>query len=216
MSRNRKVWIPAILAALVAFLLVVYYYYTISTRGGGEFRPPGGGGGKLPAGELRHPPGEGNGHFSTLGTIALFFGAAGFSWFWFKKKLKSNSILVRRAGKLLFTMHKQLGWITVILITIHGAYFLIIKLHDDKIYTGLAGFAILLMLVGYGYFINRVRNKWMRTVHRSLGLLWFPVLLIHAGGSAIIAVISALAVGGAVLFLERMAGREGKSIQDQG
>ncbi|MFC5702633.1 hypothetical protein ACFPVX_15115 [Cohnella faecalis] len=204
MSRNKKVWIPAMIAAAIAALLVVYYYWT-SAHGGGEVRP------RPLAGEGHRPPEDGNerygGYFTTLGTIALYFGAAGFSWFWFKKKLRSPSRLVRQAGKLLHSMHELMGWITLILISAHGIYFLITKLHDDKIFTGLAGFAILLTLAGYGYFIKKVRNKWMRAVHRSLGMVWVPVLLLHAGGSAIMAVIACLAVWGLIWVFERSSGQ---------
>jgi hypothetical protein len=212
MKITKTIWIPAIIAAMAAVLLVVYYYYMSSSHSSGEFRvhTPEGGARHLPAGGLRRSPGgEGLGAggeiFKTLGTIAVFLGASSFSWFWFKKKLKSPSIWVRRTGRLLHSVHKLLGWATLIIVAVHGTYFLITKSQDNKIYTGLAGFAILLTLVGYGFFINKIRNKWTRTVHRSLGLLWVPVLLLHAGGTAIAAVIASLAVWLVVWLLERTA-----------
>ncbi|CAM2914380.1 hypothetical protein PASE110613_07260 [Paenibacillus sediminis] len=208
MKTKKTVWIPAMIAAVVAALLVTYYVYTSSVQGGAHGLPPGGRG-RPPGGEGREEGGE---MFTTLGTIAVFLGAATFSWFWFKKKLKSPSMLVRKAGKILYSVHKLLGSATLILIVVHGIYFLITKLHDHKIYTGLASFVILLAIVGYGFFINKVRNKWMRTVHRSLGLIWVPVLLLHAGGSAIMAAISCVAVGGLVWILERSAGQAAKPI----
>ncbi|KIL36328.1 hypothetical protein SD71_08710 [Cohnella kolymensis] len=204
MNTKKKVWIPAMITALAAVLLLAYYYYVSLTHGGGETRIR-----MLESGAGRmHPPrGEGPGgggeFFKTLGTVSVFLGAVGFSWFWFKKKLKSPSLLVRTTGKLLHAVHKMLGWATLIVIAAHGIYFLIAKPGDNKIYTGLAGFVILLMIVGYGFFINKVRNKWMRIVHRSLGLLWVPVLLLHAGGSAIAAVFASLAVWILVWMLER-------------
>ncbi|WP_219837337.1 hypothetical protein [Paenibacillus sp. R14(2021)] len=211
MSKNKKVWIPALVAIAAALVLVVYYYYTKFSHPGGQPhpRPQGEGQGRLHEGAQRPPRGEDEGYggyFSTLGTIALYVGAAGFSWFWFKKKLKSPSPLVRKAGRLLHAVHKLMGWFTLLLVAVHGTYYLFTKLHDDNIFSGLASFAILLTLVGYGYFINKVRNKWMRAVHRTLGILWVPVLLLHAGGSAIIAVLASLAVGGLVWFFERSAG----------
>ncbi|WEK54418.1 MAG: hypothetical protein P0Y55_18090 [Candidatus Cohnella colombiensis] len=204
MSKINKVWIPAIIATIIAQLLVAYYVYSTLLHGGE---------GRLPTGNTHRPPREGNdnydGLFTTLGTIALFLGAASFSWYWFKKKRKSQSMWVRQAGSLLFTLHKLIGWTTLILVVIHGTYFLITKLHDDKIYSGIAAFSILLTLVGYGYFINKIRNKWMRTVHRSLGLIGVPVLLLHGGGSAIMAVIVTLAAFGLVILFERRAGQAG-------
>ncbi|MFK4302101.1 hypothetical protein ABH892_002205 [Paenibacillus sp. RC254] len=219
MKTKKTVWIPAIIAVTAAALLVIYYYYMSSVSGGGPGpRPPEGGVSNLPTGPVgRRPGGEGGGNgeiFKTLGTISVFLGAAAFSWFWFKKKLRSPSIWVRKAGKLLHSLHKLLGWATLILIAVHGIYFLITKLQDHKTYTGLAGFAILLAIAGYGFFINKVRNKWMRTVHRLLGLLWVPVLLLHAGGSAIMAVIASLAVGVLVWVLERMAGKTTKPVPE--
>ncbi|MEK5507027.1 MULTISPECIES: hypothetical protein [unclassified Paenibacillus] len=217
MKTKKTVWIPAIIAVTVAALLVIYYYYMPSVSGGGPgLRPPGGEVSNV-AGHMGGRPGEkggeGNGElFKTLGTISVFLGAATFSWFWFKKKLRSPSMLVRKTGKLLHSMHKLLGWATLILIAVHGIYFLITKLQDNKTYTGIAGFVILLAIAGYGFFINKVRNKWMRTVHRLLGLLWVPVLLLHAGGSAIMAVIASLAVGVLVWVLERIVEKTTKPV----
>ncbi|WP_226002298.1 hypothetical protein [Paenibacillus sp. BJ-4] len=193
MKTKKTVWIPAMIAVIVAALFVIYYYYMSSVSGGEGH----GGNGEI---------------LKTLGTISVFLGAAAFSWFWFKKKLRSPSVLVRKAGKLLHSMHKLLGWATLILVVVHGVYFLITKLQDHKTYSGLASFAILLALAGYGFFINKVRNKWMRTVHRSLGLLWVPVLLLHAGGSAIMAVIASLTVGVLVWVLEKSVGKTTKPV----
>ncbi|SFJ30874.1 hypothetical protein SAMN02799624_03991 [Paenibacillus sp. UNC496MF] len=205
MSKSKKVWIPAFIALIVAAVLVVCYYIYAPSKG--ELHPfPKGGNGTSSPGGLRPDRGEDpavSGYFSTFGTIALFAGAASFSWFWFKKKRKSASRLVRQAGKLLYSLHKLLGWATFILIAVHGSYFLVTKINDEHVYTGLAGFAILLALTGYGYFIAKIRNKWMRSVHRTLGLLWLPVLWLHAGGSAVLAAAATLAVGGIVYLLEK-------------
>ncbi|XBK03009.1 hypothetical protein ABFT51_27050 [Paenibacillus peoriae] len=51
----------------------------------------------------------------------------------------------------------------------------------------------------------------MRTIHRILGLLWVPVLL-HVGGTAIMAVNATLAVGGLVWTLDRMAEKTMKPV----
>ncbi|QHW29580.1 hypothetical protein GZH47_01170 [Paenibacillus rhizovicinus] len=216
MSKSKKVWIPAFIAVVTALILVVIYSNVeLSHRGEALHARPHG----VDQGALRestHRPAEGEGryggYFSTLGTVALYSGAAGFSWIWFKRKQKSPLIWIRKVGKLLHAMHKSLGWFTLIIIAIHGIYFLFTKIHDNKIYSGLASFTILLALAGYGYFINKVRNKWMRVVHRSLGMIWVPVLFLHAGGSTIIAVVSSLAVGGLVWVFERSAGKDKKPV----
>ncbi|MDN4078824.1 hypothetical protein QYF52_12835 [Paenibacillus polymyxa] len=211
---KKTVWIPAIIAVTVAALLLIYYYYMSSVSGGKPgMRPQGG---NVPGHMGGRPSGKGSGGngeiFNTLGTISVFLGAATFCWFWFKKKLRSPSMLVRKAGKLFHSLHKLLGWATLILIAIHGVYFLITKFQDHKTFSGLAAFAIILAISGYGFYINKVRNKWMRTIHRILGLLWVPVLLLHAGGSAIMAVIATLAIGGLVWILERTEGRLTKPV----
>ncbi|NGM84293.1 hypothetical protein G5B47_17930 [Paenibacillus sp. 7124] len=142
--------------------------------------------------------------FKLLGTIAVVCGAVSFSWMGFKKKLKSTSLPVRKLGKLLHRVHQFKGWTALVLILVHGAYYLITKLHDDKIFTGLAAFLILLALAGYGWLIKRVRNKWMRKVHFFLSLIWIPLLLLHAGGSAIVTgVITAVVWAGAALLERR-------------
>ncbi|WP_219834586.1 hypothetical protein [Paenibacillus sp. R14(2021)] len=185
----------------------------------GEGRGPGGdgfGAGRGPGGG-RPPMGEGGlGElFTTLGTIALYTGAAGFSWFWFKKKLKSPSMLIRRAAKLCYGLHKLLGWATLLIIAVHGGYFLVTKIHDDKILTGVGSFVMLLAIAGYGFFITRIRVKAMRLVHRTLSILWVPVLLVHAGGSVLIAVAASAAVGALVWFVDRAAAPSAVSAEAQ-
>ncbi|MBO7743772.1 hypothetical protein I8J29_06155 [Paenibacillus sp. MWE-103] len=217
MSKSKKVWIPAFIALIVAAVLVLCYYIYAPSKGELHPRFPKGGDGTVSPGGLRPDRGEDSavsGYFSTFGTIALFAGAASFSWLWFKKKRKSASRLVRQAGKLLYSLHNLLGWTTFILIVVHGSYFVVTKIYDEHVYTGLAGFAILLALTGYGYFITKIRNKWMRSVHRTLGLLWLPVLWLHAGGSAVLASAATLAVGGIVYLLEKPANRTKQTVQD--
>ncbi len=193
MKNSRTVWIPAIVALVAAVSLLAYYYnLDLGPRGSRpRVRPP-------ESGEL----------FKTMGTFALWTAAAGFAWVWFRKKRKSPSMLVRQGGKLLYALHKWLGWATIALGAAHGAYLLIYKTSDHKIYSGLASFVVVLAIAGYGLFIPKIRNKWMRLVHRTLGIAWVPVLFIHAGGSTILAAGAALAVGGLVRLLERYSVQE--------
>ena len=190
MKNKKTVWIPAIIACLIAVSLLAYYYKLDLNVG--EHRP-------------RERPPEGGESFKTMGTIALFAAAAGFSWVWFKNKRKSPSMLVRKAGKLLYAVHKWLGFTTLALGAAHGTYMLLYRTSDQTIYSGLASFAVILGIVGYGLFIPTIRNRWMRLVHRVLGIAWVPVLFIHAGGSTILAAGAALAVGGLVRLLEKYA-----------
>lgn len=213
MKTKKNVWIPAILAAVIAMLFLAFSYYMTSSQDG---RTPYAGASQFSAGRM-HPLGgerpEGSQEvFKTLGTISVILGAICFSWLWFKKKLKSPSMLVRKIGKLLYSVHKWLGWACLIVIAVHGSYFMLKKPYDHNIYTGLAASFILLMIVGYGFFINKIRNKWMRSVHRTLGLLWVPILLLHAGGSVIAAVIASLGAWALVAILERNGEKNMKPI----
>jgi hypothetical protein len=157
-------------------------------------------------------PEESGDLFTTLGTTAVICGAVSFAWLLFRKKLASPSKPVRKLGKLLYKIHTFTGWAALALIAVHGTYFLLTKSQDGKIYTGLAGFLIVLALAGYGLAINRVKNKYLRLVHRMLSFAWIPVLLLHAGGSFIAAALATMALWGAIWFAERLA--EGKGVEE--
>lgn len=187
MSIKTKTWIPFALALAAAAGLIVYGEFVAQSE------------------HLRTRSTEVGSFFTTLGTIAIYVAAAGFAWLLFKKKFKSPSRLVRRVGKLLYGLHRALGWLTLALGAAHGAYWLLNRPLDDNSYTGLASFAILLVVAGYGAFVPKIRNKWMRLAHRTLGIAWAPVLFLHAGGSAIAAVGVIAGVGVLVRLLESMA-----------
>lgn len=187
MSAKTKTWIPFALALAAAAGLIVYGAFA------GQGEP------------FRTRPSEVGSFLTTLGTIAIYVAAAGFSWLWFKKKFKSPSKLVRRVGKSLYTLHRGLGWMTLALGAAHGAYWLLNRPLDDNSYTGLASFAILLVVASYGLFVPKIRNKWMRLAHRTLGIAWAPVLFLHAGGSAIAAIGVVAGVGVLVRVLESIA-----------
>lgn len=199
MSSKQKVWIPAIIAVAVA-LVVIGYYYSLSIE---HNRPP-----------LRRENQEGGHLFTTLGTIALYVATLSFSWLWFKKKRKSPSRIVQVIGKWLHAIHQWLGWATLALGAVHGAYLLFTRSDDHKIWSGIASFVTLLAIVGYGLFIPRIRNKWMRSVHRTLGLAWVPIGFIHAGGSMLLAACATVAVGVLVRVLESYARRANQPIND--
>ncbi len=189
MSANTKTWIPFAIALAAAAGLILYGAFAAQNE------------------HFRTRPTEVGSLFTTLGTIAVYVAAAGFSWLWFKKKFRSPSMLVRRVCKLLHALHRALGWSTLALGAAHGAYWLVNRPLDDNSYTGLASFAILLVVAGYGLFVPKIRNKWMRLAHRTLGIAWAPVLFLHAGGSAIAAVGIVIGVGVLVRMLESIASR---------
>ncbi|WP_027091678.1 hypothetical protein [Cohnella thermotolerans] len=198
MNHSRKAFIPAALVAFASIALIVYSFYA-SSRGRGH--PP-----NMPAAGARPPGGEreeGLDPFTLFGTLAVVCGAVSFTWLRFKKKLVSPSPIVKKLAKLLYRVHPFTGWAALLLIAAHGSYFLVTKLNDHKIYTGLASFLILLALAGYGFLIKRVRNKWLRKAHFYLSLLWIPALLLHAGGSFLGTALATAAVWAAVWLLER-------------
>lgn len=175
MKSKRIVFIPAVVIALAAIALTVYSLYIMTighhpkpTVGG--FRPPRR---NENASEL----------FKTMGTIALMCGAASFSWLYFKKKLKSPLTPVKKLGKLVYSVHTYTGWIALVLVAAHGGYFLVTKLRDGKVYSGLAALLILCAMAVYGWLLKRTRSKQMRKTHFLLSCLWLPILLLHAGGS---------------------------------
>lgn len=206
MSRKKTIWIPALIAIIAAALFAAYHFFHMPVH-----NDTGYGRGAGMQNGLDHPPrkedGGLGGTMTTLGTIAVFLGAGSFCWLWFKKKRRSPSYLVRQASRWLNRFHTWTGWAALALIAVHGLYFLIVKNQDDKIYTGIAAFVLLLALAGYGMFIKKVRNAWMRTIHRTLGLLWLPAIVLHAGGSAILAIVLILAVGALAALLDRQAKR---------
>lgn len=156
---------------------------------------------------MRQRHSEAESLFTTMGTIALYVAASGFSWFWLKGKLRSPSLLVRQARKLFYAAHKWLGWTALALGAAHGTYLLCARIDDNHIYSGLASLVILLIIVAYGLYIHKIRNKWMRRIHRSLGMLWVPVLFVHAGGSALAAASVVIGVGVLTWLLEKYAKR---------
>ncbi|GIM46359.1 hypothetical protein DNHGIG_19080 [Collibacillus ludicampi] len=187
MNQGRRVLIPAILVAFVSVLLVIYSYYTMPLHPQGSpagVHPPAGS-------HTGIPPREGKNHFdfTILGNIAIFCGVFSYWWFLFKKKLTSPSQSLKKMSKRIYSLHTYTGWIALVLIIIHGGYYLITDLHHPKLLTGVAAFILLLGLAIYGWLYKRVRNKYLRTSHFILSNVWFMALLIHAGGFFILMVV---------------------------
>lgn len=197
MTRNKTAAIPAVIVIIASLILIAYSFYAMSHSS--HPAPPGGGGAMPPRGGRK----EELEPFKLMGTIAVICGAVSFSWLRFKKKLTSSSIPVKKLGKLLYNVHKFVGWTALALVVVHGVYYLITKLQDDKIYTGLASFLILLALAGYGWMIKKARNPLMRKVHLFLSIVWIPALLLHAGGTMIMTVAVTIAAWILVWLLER-------------
>lgn len=140
-----------------------------------------------------------------MGTVAVFLAAVSYAWITLKKKRRSSSALVRTGAKLIYGVHTYAGYLALILIGIHGVYFLIKGMHQDSILTGIAAFALLLAAGVYGFLIKRVRNKYMRTIHLGLGSAFLVACLVHAGGSAVVAVLGVIGLWILIQILERVS-----------
>jgi hypothetical protein len=206
MKPNRAIFIPAISVAIVSILLIIYYY-NAAAHGAPANLPSGalppGGSGTRP----RPPEGEGADPFKFLGTLAIICGAISFSWFRLKKKLASPSRPIKKLAKIMYAAHTYTGWIALILIVIHGAYYLITKLNDPSIFSGLAAFLLLLALAIYGWLMKRKPNKQMRKMHFLLSNLWLLALLVHAGGNFILVVAVTLMIWAIIWIIELAAKR---------
>ncbi|RUT30471.1 hypothetical protein EJP77_11560 [Paenibacillus zeisoli] len=213
MNKSRIVFIPAILLTLAALVLILYGQFGIQKQMPPGMNGTGSGQGTVTGqdsetsfrperGEREEGPEE---IFKTLGTIAVFSAAASYAWITLKKKRRSASTLVRKGVKLFYAVHTYTGYLAMILIAIHGVYFLIQGTKQDSILTGIGAFVLLLSTGVYGFLIKRVRNKYMRTVHLGLGSAFLAAGLVHAGGSAILAVLCVIGLWILIRILERTA-----------
>lgn len=196
MKSQRAYYLPAAAAVLISILFIAYSFYA-APHGAGHMppqaegvRPPGGG----------HK--EGIEPFKLMGTLAVILGAVSFFWLRMKNKLTSSSLVINRLARLVYKAHQPAGWAVLLLITAHGTYYLVTKMQDPSIYTGLAAFLTMAVIGVYGWMIRRGRNRGMRKIHLFLSVAWIPVLLLHAGGSAVVTIAVTAVLWGGVRWLE--------------
>lgn len=180
MSKSKLIWVPAVLVTLMALGLFIYSFTVVQVRPEHNSTV-----------EL----------FNNFGTVAVFCGAASFLWLRFKNLRKSSLFFFQKLSKWVRSIHQVAGYLCVAAIVAHGAFFLFFSKLKPDTFTGLAAFAVLLAIGGYGMLIKHILNVWMRSVHRMLSIAWIPFLLIHAGGSAITASFISLAIWGAVWII---------------
>ncbi len=125
--------------------------------------------------------------FTLLVEGGILLGAASFSWFIFKKKLKNSAKIIKNVGKKVYNLHTYFGWLALILVVLHGGYFLITDPTNRNNYTGIAGFLILVCLAVYGLVTKGSKNKSSKKVHFMLTFIWTAAILIHGGGFVIFA-----------------------------
>lgn len=200
MISRRSVYIPAILVAAASLILILYAFFGMA-----HHAPPGAAAGALP--HDMKPKGEkgSEGLFKNFGTIAVFCGAVSYVWLRLKTKRRSPSSVVQILVKWFDKLHTYAGYGAIVLVAVHGVYFLTQAAVKDDTYTGLAAFALLLSLGVYGFLIRRVKNKHMRKIHFLLATAFAVVACIHAGSSAIMATVCTIAFWGLVLLMERSA-----------
>lgn len=159
-----------------------------------------------------HPKGEKGGEelFKTFGTLAVFASAVSYCWVRLKKKRRSASPLVRWLVTWFDRLHPIAGYTAIVLVGAHGVYFLTQAAIKDDTHTGIAAFALLLGLGVYGLLIRRLPRQNLRKVHFALASAFAFAALLHAGGSAIMAVLSTAALWGVVRLLERTARPSGQ------
>jgi hypothetical protein len=201
LKKNIREYFPVITTALISIVLIIlsnYYHPAHPHPDPGKFT------GRRP--ERR----EGGGIFKLLGNGAVLAGALSFSWYLFKKKLKSPFQVIKTAAKKAHSVHTYVGWIALALVAVHGGYYLITDFKNENILTGAAAFLLLLCLAGYGYILKRKKKKTVRSAHFILSIMWIAAILIHGGGFVV-----ACGIGMAVLFvgvtwLERRTKRTSK------
>ncbi|MCK9862934.1 hypothetical protein [Paenibacillus sp. ATY16] len=193
MKPGRSVFVPAVVVALASLALIFYAFFGTIHQG-----PP-----------VINPEERGSeGLFKTMGTIAVWCAAVSYAWLRLKRKRKSPSPLVKKLVKLFDKAHRLAGYAVIVLISAHGIYFLTQSRIKDDTYTGIAGFALLLSLGIYGFLIRRVKNKHLRKIHFLLATAFAVAAVIHAGGSAIVAMLSTIVFWGLVWLIERRAAQQ--------
>jgi hypothetical protein len=205
-QKKIAIYIPALIAVLTGLLLAAYTIF-LQPHGvdGDHPMPPEG------INSADFQPKEGGGElFKNMGTIAIICGAVSFTWLLLKRKLASPSQIVKQLSRWALKVHTWFGWAALILVLVHGGYFLITKFQDHKTLSGLASFAVLLALGGYGWTIRRFKreSKTLRFTHRLLSFVWIPVLLLHAGGSVIGTAAGTVGSWVLIWLIERAASRQ--------
>ncbi|MCH5586629.1 hypothetical protein MK805_16970 [Shimazuella sp. AN120528] len=196
MKKDKRVFIPIILISLIFLFFVAYSAYKTSLQppGNHQSTPPNG----------IHNLNEQKGFdFTIFGNAAIVLGAISYWWLLFKKKLASPFKPLKLWGKRLYAIHTFTGWIALILVIIHGTYYLFTKFDDPKLLTGIAAFLILLTLAIYGWFYQRVKNKYIRTSHFILSHIWLIALFIHAGGLFFFMIVVTILLWATITWIDK-------------
>lgn len=171
MKNNRVVMVPAIIVTIVCVGLIIFSFF--STLGGEK---------EIILGHKGED--QFRGLFKNFGNLTILFGTISYSWFIFKKNLKSRFKWLRTIGKRIFSLHPYVGGASLGFAVLHGVYF-ITDIGDKSYFTGIASILLLFTIVGYGWAIKRVRNKYIKKTHFVLSNIWPVAILLHGGGLVI-------------------------------
>lgn len=210
LKKNARVFIPAILIIAVSVFLTVFSIVNMPDKP----ERISGAGAQLTNGEML-ANGEGPRHlkekdgaeaiFELLGYLSIVSGAVCFYWFVLKKKMKSSAQTIKKVGRKVFSAHTYFGWAALFLGSVHGVYYLFTDFEHRKTLTGIVAILILLALSLYGFFIKRVKNKYIRKFHLILSFLWIPILMIHGGGITMMIILLTLISLGLIWMIEKVA-----------
>jgi cytochrome b561 len=174
--KSLKTFLPAFAAAVAGVALIAMYYLKVPV---------------VHISLLQAIHVKGNDSLDEIFTLlvegGILLGAASFSWFIFKKKLKESAKFIKTIGKKVYNLHTYFGWAALILVVVHGGYFLITDPTNRNNYTGIAGFLILVCLAVYGLVTKGSKNKSIKKVHFMLTFIWAAAILIHGGSFVLFA-----------------------------
>ncbi|MEH7114305.1 hypothetical protein V7124_18230 [Neobacillus niacini] len=128
-------------------------------------------------------------HFLTkmtqiFGFAAVFLIIFRMIWRLMKKSKIPNVRWIFSAWQFLKKRHVLFGWIVAAAGTAHSLYFLIFIPNDmNGVYSGLVAFAVMIVMVIFGYKLNLKErtSRNVRVLHTILGIAFIFGLLFHMG-----------------------------------
>lgn len=138
-----------------------------------------------------------------IGKLAVVSGALSLSWYLMKRKRASKIKPVRKVAHLFYRYHLYAGFGALVLVLVHGAFFLVYERLEDDTVTGLIAFLLLVALAIYGLIVNRTRLANHRKAHFALAVVWAMATVIHAGDAIPLFLFVTGASYGLLWWLER-------------
>jgi predicted ferric reductase len=200
---QRLFLIPAILIAILSTILILYTLFLSpakDSRGG----PPPDRKQQNVNGQFQRQD-DAAGNYKTLGDIAIICAAVSFTWLRFKKKRVSLYKPVKKLANLLYSIHTYMGWAAIILITVHGGYYILKDFNNHSVLSGIAAFLLLLTLAIYGWLFRRAKKPIIRKIHYLLACSLIVAALVHAGNFVILTALLTIAAWFIIGWVEKAA-----------